>query len=110
MKDNQHSLSSYNLKPTRFALNVLEILVVNGVNGMTLNEVAEKLSLPRSTVHRYLKVLNESGWVEMVGSSNSKRWKPSNYFIKLAFNYRNSVQSEIQRIETEFKTLTNEEL
>ncbi|CAK6715501.1 Putative transcriptional regulator IciR family [Vibrio harveyi] len=107
---NKQSLSSCNLRPTRFCLSILEILTKYGVNGMSLNALAESLSQPKSTVHRYLKTLVDCGWVESVGSSKSMLWKPSSHFIKLAFSYRNAVREQVKAIEEEFKDLTGEEL
>ncbi|KLI67558.1 membrane protein [Vibrio vulnificus CladeA-yb158] len=37
-------------------------------------------------------------------------WKPSKHFIQLAFNYRNAVRAEVDRIGAEFKELTGEDL
>lgn len=110
MLKNKQGLSSYNLKPTRFALNILELLIEHGVNGMSSKDVADQMGLPGSTVHRYLQTLVDSGWVEAVGSPKSMVWKPSNHFIKLAFNYRNAVREQIDHVQSEFKQLTGEDL
>ncbi|HFD0646062.1 TPA: helix-turn-helix domain-containing protein [Vibrio parahaemolyticus] len=99
-----------NLKPTRLALELLEILVENGVGGMSLNSLGELTGIPRASLHRYLQVLVDSGWVETTGEKKSMLWKPSNHFIKLAFNYRDAVRAQVQAIESEFKDLTGEEL
>ncbi|HHF2918383.1 TPA: helix-turn-helix domain-containing protein [Vibrio diabolicus] len=105
---NKYQLS--NLKPTRLALELLEILVENGVGGMSLNNLGELTGIPRASLHRYLQVLVDSGWAETTGEKKSMLWKPSNHFIKLAFNYRDAVRAQVQAIESEFKDLTGEEL
>ncbi len=110
MLKNQQTLGSSNLKPTRFALRILEILVEHGVEGMKLTDIGTKLGTSRATTHRYLQTLTESGWVEAMGTSKSMVWKPSKHFIQLAFNYRNAVRTEVDRIETEFRNLTGEDL
>ncbi|SHO55011.1 helix-turn-helix domain-containing protein [Vibrio quintilis] len=110
MRKNDQSISSYNLKPTRFTLDILELLVNQGIEGMNLKDIAEYFSLPRSTVHRYLTTLTESGWVESSGSVKAKIWKPSNHFIKLAFSYRNAVREQIETVKAEYKDLTGEDL
>ncbi|MEF1311420.1 helix-turn-helix domain-containing protein [Vibrio mytili] len=99
-----------NLKPTRLTLDLLEILVQNGVEGISLNGLSELTGIPRASLHRYLQVLVDSGWVETVGEKKSLLWKPSNHFIKLAFTYRNAVRAQIEEVKSEFKDLTGEEL
>ncbi|HHX8286254.1 MULTISPECIES: helix-turn-helix domain-containing protein [unclassified Vibrio] len=106
----KHSVAGGNLKSARIALQILEILVDNGVEGMSLNRLSELMATPRTSLHRYLQMLVESGWVETVGEKSSMLWKPSNHFIKLAFNYRDAVRAQVQAIESEFKDLTGEEL
>ncbi|MEZ9436858.1 helix-turn-helix domain-containing protein [Vibrio artabrorum] len=107
---NQQSISSFNLKPTRFALNLLEIMVLHGVEGISLKQLGDLSGIPRTSVHRYLQVLTESGWVEVTGAKNGMLWKPSKHFIQLAFNYRNAVREQVEAIGSEFKDLTGEEL
>nr|WP_050908324.1 helix-turn-helix domain-containing protein [Vibrio harveyi] len=109
MKHKQ-SLSTYNLKPTRFCLDILEMLSEEGIEGMELKAISERIAQPKSTVHRYVKTLEEYGWIESVGGRGHMIWKPSNHFIKLAFSYRNAVRVQIEKIETEFSQLTGEEL
>lgn len=106
----KNSIAGGNLKPARIALQILEILVDNGVEGMSLNRLSELMAIPRTSLHRYLQMLIESGWVETVGEKNSLLWKPSNHFIKLAFTYRNAVRAQIEEVKSEFKNLTGEEL
>jgi DNA-binding IclR family transcriptional regulator len=91
-------------------LDLLEILVQNGVEGISLNGLSEITGIPRASLHRYLQVLVDSGWVETVGERNTMMWKPSNHFLKLAFNYRNAVRTQIEAVKSEFKNLTGEEL
>ncbi len=110
MSKYKHSVAGGHLKPTRLALEILEILIDNGVEGMSLNRLSELMDIPRTSLHRYLQMLVESGWVETVGEKKNMMWKPSNHFIKLAFNYRDAVRTQIQTIESEFKDLTGEEL
>ena len=106
----KQSLGTYSLKPTRFALGILELLVEQGTLGMSLKQIEKQVNIPRATIHRYLSALTESGWVEVYGSQQSMVWKPSDHFIKLAFNYRNAVRAEVDSIKAEFKNLTGEEL
>ncbi|MFV8386143.1 helix-turn-helix domain-containing protein [Vibrio parahaemolyticus] len=106
----KQSLNTYNLKPTHFALSILELLVEQGVQGMSLKQLEKQTEMPRASIHRYLKTLTESGWVEANGSKQAMLWKPSTHFIKLAFNYRNAVRAEVDRIGAEFKELTGEDL
>lgn len=110
MLKNQQSLSTRNLKPTRLSLKILEILVEHGVSGLELKEISEQLGVNRSTTHRYLQTLVESGWVETSGAHKAMLWKPSTHFIKLAFNYRNAVREQIDHVQSEFKKLTGEDL
>ncbi|MCR9684321.1 helix-turn-helix domain-containing protein [Vibrio antiquarius] len=106
----QNSISGYNLKPTRLALDLLEIMVSQGVEGMSLKQLGDHTGIPKSSLHRYLQVLVDSGWIDAVGEQKNMLWKPSNHFIKLAFSYRNAVRAQVQAIESEFKDLTGEEL
>ncbi len=99
-----------NLKPTRLTLDLLEILVQNGVEGISLNGLSELTGIPRASLHRYLQVLVDSGWVETIGDKKTMMWKPSNHFLKLAFKYRNAVRAQIEEVKSEFKNLTGEEL
>ncbi|AKB05471.1 TPA: helix-turn-helix domain-containing protein [Vibrio cholerae] len=99
-----------NLKPTRLTLELLEILVQKGLEGISLNVLSELTGIPRASLHRYLQVLVDSGWVEAIGEKNGMLWKPSKHFIQLAFNYRNAVRAEVDRIGAEFKELTGEDL
>lgn len=110
MLKNQQSLLTRNLKPTRLSLKILEILVEHGVSGLELKEISEQLGANRSTTHRYLQTLVESGWVETSGTHKAMLWKPSTHFIKLAFNYRNAVREQIDHVQSEFKKLTGEDL
>ncbi|MEZ9440906.1 helix-turn-helix domain-containing protein [Vibrio atlanticus] len=107
---NKQSLSSYNLAPTRFCLDILEVLTEQGVKGMGLKAISERIAQPKSTVHRYVKTLEEHGWVEATGAKNGMLWKPSKHFIQLAFNYRNAVREQVEAIGSEFKDLTGEDL
>lgn len=106
----QNSVSGYNLKPTRLALDLLEFMVSQGVEGASLKQLGDHTGIPRASLHRYLQVLVDSGWVDAVGGQKSMLWKPSNHFIKLAFSYRNAVREQVKAIEEEFKDLTGEEL
>ncbi|HFG1929750.1 TPA: helix-turn-helix domain-containing protein [Vibrio cholerae] len=106
----KQSLGTYSLKPTRFALAILELLVEQGTLGMSLKQIEKQVHIPRATIHRYLNALTESGWVETSGTQQAMLWKPSNHFIKLAFNYRNAVRAEVDRIGAEFRELTGEDL
>ncbi|AWG86568.1 MULTISPECIES: helix-turn-helix domain-containing protein [Vibrio] len=106
----KHSISGCSLKPTRLALELLEALVDKGVEGMSLKSLSDLTDIPRASVHRYLQILVDSGWVETIGEKNAMLWKPSKHFIQLAFNYRNAVRAEVDRIGAEFKELTGEDL
>ncbi|MEZ8136614.1 helix-turn-helix domain-containing protein [Vibrio splendidus] len=106
----QSSITGYNLRPTRFALDLLEFMVSQGVEGTSLKQLGDHTGIPRASLHRYLQVLVDSGWVDTVGGQKSMLWKPSNHFIKLAFNYRNAVRKQVEAIGSEFKDLTGEEL
>ncbi|MCY9873911.1 helix-turn-helix domain-containing protein [Vibrio barjaei] len=106
----QSSILGYNLKPTRLALDLIEIMVSQGVEGSSLKQLDDHTGIPKSSLHRYLQVLVDSGWVDTVGEQKNMLWKPSNHFIKLAFSYRNAVRNQIEKIETEFSQLTGEEL
>ena len=106
----QPSMAGQNLKPVQLSLSILEILVEHGVEGISLIELRDRTQIPKSTLHRYLDTLEECCWVEKIGTKQSMVWKPSNHFIKLAFNYRNAVRTQIEKIETEFNQLTGEEL
>lgn len=110
MLKHQQTLGSRNLKPTQYALKILEILIEHGINGLNLTQVTDQLGTTRSTTHRYLHTLVESGWVESAGTQSNMVWKPSNHFIKLAFNYRNAIRNQVELIEAEFKNLTGEDL
>ncbi|MCA4021290.1 helix-turn-helix domain-containing protein [Vibrio vulnificus] len=110
MSQYKHSISGCNLKPTRLTLNLLETLVENGVEGLSLKSLGDLSGLPRASVHRYLQILVDSGWVETIGEKNAMLWKPSKHFIQLAFNYRNAVRAEVDRIGAEFRELTGEDL
>lgn len=63
----KHSISGCSLKPTRLALELLEALVDKGVEGMSLKSLSDLTDIPRASVHRYLQILVDSGWVETIG-------------------------------------------
>jgi IclR family transcriptional regulator, KDG regulon repressor len=68
---------------------ILEILA-NEQNGMTLAQISERLSLPRSTVHRLLGVLLQRAFVRKSPESNKYRLGPG--FIGLCSHYLNNLE------------------
>ena len=58
--------------PAERCLSIVQLLVEAPV-GMQLGEVAQRLALPKSGVHRLLAALIEQGWVEQDQQSGAYR-------------------------------------
>ncbi|WP_319562428.1 IclR family transcriptional regulator [Marispirochaeta sp.] len=68
---------------------ILELLA-HFESGLSLTEISEKIDLPKSTVHRLLKVLRERNYIEKSDSSNVNRLGLA--FIELCSGLLNSLE------------------
>jgi ATP-dependent DNA helicase RecG len=55
--------------------------LINKNNHISTAEIAEKLSVTRITVHRYLEKLKSKGLIERVGADKGGYWSVNKFYI-----------------------------
>ena len=104
-------MASNRNESTIFALSIFDLLVERPLTGLSLKQVQEQLKATTSTTHRALTTLHGAGWVEQKkDETGSKNWIVSKRFLKAAHIHRKAVQSELERVQQEYKSITGEEL
>jgi IclR family KDG regulon transcriptional repressor len=84
--------------PLRKALAVLEVLAGAG-QPLTLSELAHVVSLPKSTLHRLLRILVE---LRLAVQAESKRYELGEYFLRLTAGRGQAKVHEVSYVITPF--------
>lgn len=104
-------MASNRNESTIFALEIFDLLVETPLSGMSLKKIAGKVHATSSTTHRVLKTLEDAGWAEQIKvGARGVNWIVSKRFLKAAHAHRKAVQSELNRVQQEYRSITGEDL
>lgn len=98
------------LKSVTKALHLFDLVVQFGLDGAPLAELAKKVDMPKSSVHRRLEALEQAGWLTKEGSKQFMVWKPSNKLLTLAHEHRNAVINRTNQLKRDFKLISGQEI
>ncbi|WP_417581536.1 GntR family transcriptional regulator [Nitrincola sp.] len=93
-------------------IDVMNTILTIGVDGITMEEIADALGVKYQPVRRALEALEQHGWVQPYRrkGSNQILWMPGKWLIRVAFQYKQQQLTKQQTLKDEFHRVTGEVL
>ena len=94
------------------AMHIIDCLIQQRFEGMSLSEIAKVTDIPAATVLRILHTLKGAGWIieTHIASEKNSYWKISDALLRIAHAYKTCSLEKVKKVHDEYFEVTGMEL